>query len=158
MALLAATVTAVMTLLISVLLRPDAAVPTRLEKELPTSPSQRSAPHSGLYSFSRKFTWIDEVAPSLRRVNALCLEELIDSNPILIAIDHQNVEDFNEAPEKSTIHKALKMFQEARGRRLPKDILLHHHQLQKENVPGHLLVGARQQLVILSFDDSQPLN
>ncbi|XP_057789778.1 cation/H(+) antiporter 24-like [Salvia miltiorrhiza] len=119
MALSAATVTAVVTPLISILYDPTR--PYLLDKRRNI---QHSPPNAQLHilacihsqeNLSGLMSLLQVSNPTASTplsVDALCLEELIGSNPVLI--DHQ-AEDEDEAPEKSTVHNALKMFQEARG-------------------------------------------
>lgn len=118
MALSAATVTAVSTPLISILYDPTR--PYLLDKRrniqhsLPNSPLHIVAcihTEENLSGLMKLLQVSNPTASTPLSVDALCLEELIGSNPVLI--DHEKEED--EPPEKSTIHNALKMFGEAQG-------------------------------------------
>lgn len=115
MALLAVTVTTMVTPLISILYDPTR--PYLLDKRRNIQHSPPNAEHilacihsqENLSGLMRLFQVSN---PTLLSVDALCLEELIGSNPVLI--DHQMEE---EVPERSTIHSGLKMFQLSRSQR-----------------------------------------
>lgn len=119
MALSATTVTALVTPLISILYDPKR--PYLLDKRRNIQHSPPNAPlhilaciHSqeNLSGLMRLLQVSNPTASTPLSVDALCLEELSGSNPVLI--DHQKAEE-DEALEKSNIHNALKMFQEGRG-------------------------------------------
>ncbi|KAG6418076.1 hypothetical protein SASPL_120275 [Salvia splendens] len=91
-------------------------------------------------------------------VDALCLEELIGFNPVLI--DHQ-AEDEQETPDKSNVHSALKTFQEAMG----DDCLTIHSYTtitprtsMYQDICQMALANNASLVVLPSRDNNQPLN
>ncbi|KAL1558799.1 cation/H(+) antiporter 24-like [Salvia divinorum] len=165
MALSATIITALVTPLISILYDPRR--PYLLDKR---SNIQHSPPNAQLHilacihsqeNLSGLMSLLQVSNPTALTplsVDALCLEELIGSNPVLI--DHQ-ADDEDETPDKSNIHNALKMFQEAMG----DDCLTIHSYTTITSSTSmyqdicHMALTNKACLVVLpSRDKGQPLN